>query len=610
MINFYLDIETDNSEGYGLDPYLTRIVTIQILLPDGKVCLKKDPKNIDDIRMILEKGQIVGANIKFDAKVIEAQFGVQIKHMYDVQIAELVISGGNKARTKGAVTYKALVKQYCCVEIDKEEQTTFRHGMPLTPAQKEYAYNDIKHLPEIYEKQQKEIKKLGLEDIIKTEMDCIPAMVWLELSGLLLDVNILHEFEKEYYKIRATALQRVFSNLKKEINLNSPQQVKKALQEYGIPVESTSKKYLIQFSEHEVVRAILEFKQMEKLFSAFVNKLPKMVHPTTGRIHADFRQFGARSGRMSCTNPNLQQQPANDVEIKDENGEVVQTLVWRKIYRARPGYKIVTADYDQMELRILTEASREPKFIQAFNQGLDLHLMTAEMVNHTKIDKTTEEGKKKRKAAKKVNFGIPYGVSKYGLMNQLHSELIPCTLEEAAGMLAAHRAGYPVLHKYLDRMQNEAKSALKIRNLAGRLICYSDPLEILKQEDMRRKANKEKPAKAKTKPPLPLEQYKKKLYQQIGNNGKNNPIQSLGVDILKIALKGIYDRLNEGPVDQHRKQVYLVNIIHDEIVLECPEDMAEYVASVVKEEMEAAGKRFIKVIDCPVKPEIADYWKK
>jgi DNA polymerase I - 3''-5'' exonuclease and polymerase domains len=356
----------------------------------------------------------------------------------------------------------------------------------------------------------------------------------------------------------------------------------------------------------------MEFKSMEKLFNAFVNKLPDRIHTTTGRIHADFRQFGARSGRMSCTKPNLPQQPSKDIEIKNDKGEVIKKLVWRDVYTARHGYKIVTADYDQMELRILTQASLEPKFIEAFNNGLDLHTMTAELINKEKIDKETPEGNKKRKAAKKVNFGIPYGVTKFGLLYQLQAELIPCTEDEADGMIRGHREAYPVLHEYLDKMDQEARKNLHVRNLAGRLIVYSDPKVTTKKEAERRKAAALKPKKANAKPLMPLDKYRKRLTKQIGNNGKNNPIQSLGVDILKIALKGIYDRLNSGAVDHisGKRQIFLINVVHDEIVLEVPEEMDEYTAQVVKDEMESAGERFLKVVKCPVKPVIADCWKK
>jgi DNA polymerase I len=518
----------------------------------------------------------------------------------------------HKARTRGAVTYKALVKQYCNVEIGKEEQTGFRYGVPLTKAQKEYAHKDVKYLPEIYEQQQVAIKNLWLDDIIKTEMDCLPVMVWLELSGLFLNIDKLHELEAEYFKIRAEALKNVFEVIGHDINMNSPKQVKEALNKLGIPAENASKKHLITFSQYSVVRSVMEFKSMEKLFSSFVNKLPDRIHPTTGRIHADFRQFGARSGRMSCTKSNLQQQPSKDIEIKDKAGKVVKKLVWRDVYTARSGYKIITSDYNQMELRILAQASLEPKFIQAFNEELDLHLMTAEMINKEKIDPESPDGIVKRKAAKKVNFGIPYGVTKFGLLYQLQAELIPCTEEEADGMIKIHRVSYPVLHEYLDKMDFEAIHNLQVRNLAGRLIVYTDPKVTTKKEAERRKATIGKPTKSNAKPLMPLDKYRRRLIKQIGNNGKNNPIQSLGVDILKIALKGVYDRLNNGAVNHisGNKQIFLVNVVHDEIVLEVPEEMAEYTAQVVKEEMEKAGEQFIKVVKCPVKPVIADCWKK
>lgn len=608
---FFLDIETDNSEGFGLDPFLTKIVTIQILLPNGKIYLAKDPTEIDieKIRKILEEGRIVGANIKFDAKILEAQFNVQLKHLWDIQIAELTISGGSKARIKGSTTYKTLVKQYCDVEIEKESQTTFKYGEALTEAQKKYACNDVQYLPIIYRKQLEAIKNLQLEEVIQTEMACIPVMVWLELSGIYFDEKKAQELEAEYYRIRAEARQAIFLDLSSDINLNSPKQLKEALKKVGIPVESTGRNALIQFSDKPLIKNIIEYKTMDKLFSTFVKKLPKTIHPVTGRIHADFRQYGTRAGRMSCTKPNLQQQPAKDIELKDSTGKIIKKLTWRDVYRARPGYKIVTADYNQMELRILTQASQDPVLIEAFQKDWDLHTLTAELINHEKIDKNTPEGNKKRKAAKKINFGIPYGVSKYGLYHQLQADLISCTLQEAGNMLLAHRRAYPVLHDYLEAKEFEAKKYLQVRNLAGRLITYNDPKIMLKKEIARRELIQQGKIK-ETKKLMPLDNYRKSLSRSIGNNGKNNPIQSLGADILKIALRGIYDKLKTGPVRHTEKQVFLINVVHDEIVLEVPEDRAQEIASIVKDEMEKAGRRYLTVVECPVKPEIADCWKK
>jgi len=606
---FYLDIETDNSEGYGLDPYLTKVVTIQILLPNGQVFIDKDPENVDKLKRVFNEGLIVGANIKFDAKVLEAQFHVQLKHLWDVQLAEHVISGGNKARQKGAVTYKALVKQYCGVDISKEEQTTFKLGVPLTKAQKDYICKDVEYLPCIYEAQLEKLKSLDLMDTANIEMECIPSMIWLELSGINLDAGQVSDLTAKFYELREKAREEIYKSLNSAINFNSSKQVVTAFRNLGIPVENAQKDHLKQFmGKYPIIRAYLEFKAMEKIYRDFAKKVPQSRHKLTGRVHADFRQFGARSGRMSCAKPNLQQQPAKNIEIITEDGQKKE-LNWRSVYRAPPGYKLITADYNQMELRLLTEASQDPIMIKAFNEGLDLHTMTAEAIYKTHIDKETKEGKKKRTAAKKVNFGIPYGVSKWGLFRQLQAELIECDVEDAAAMLIAHSRAYPVLHQYLRRKEHEAKANLQVRNLAGRLICYTNPNQTVLREIERRKKIEQGLIKS-TKKLMPLDAYKAMLRRSIGNNGKNNPIQSLGADILKIALADIYNKLNSGPVDFTQKQVRLVNVVHDEIVLEVPEEQVKYAAQVVKEAMESAGKRYIKSIDCPADPEIADYWKK
>src|SRR5665647_2852665 len=178
MSLLYLDIETDNINGAELDVFNSKIVTIQILLPSGKTIILKDPKSLDNVKSLLENNLIIGHNLKFDSKFLKHHFGVTLYNVYDTYLAEIVLSGGLYAGKSGVVGLEDLILRYCGITIDKGEQTTFKYGVPLTQSQKEYAANDLKYLPEIYRQQQSKIKLLGLESVINTEMNTLPAMVW------------------------------------------------------------------------------------------------------------------------------------------------------------------------------------------------------------------------------------------------------------------------------------------------------------------------------------------------------------------------------------------------------------------------------------------------
>jgi ribonuclease D len=212
MAYIYLDIETDDSEGYGLDPYRTKVVTFQVLLPSGKYALIKDPKpeDLNNLRAALENNTVVGDNIKFECKFLKHHFGITLKNVFDTQIAEQAIYGGQlsasdepkigRKRPFIGKSLKHIAFRYCGVTLDKEYQRTFKIGQDLTPAQIEYALSDVKYLPEIMKQQQAKIRDLGLEKLIDIEMRCIPAVAWLELSGIHVDCSKFEEIKVKVQK--------------------------------------------------------------------------------------------------------------------------------------------------------------------------------------------------------------------------------------------------------------------------------------------------------------------------------------------------------------------------------------------------------------------------
>lgn len=558
MSLLYLDIETDNTYGAGLDVFSSKVVTIQILLPSGKIIILKDPKSLDNVKPLLENNLIIGHNLKFDSKFLKYHFGVTLYNVYDTYLAEIILSGGLYAGKQGVTGLSDLVFRYCGQQMSKQEQRGFRYGVPLTPEQKQYAANDLKYLPEIFKKQQAKIKLLGLENVINIEMKALPAIVWLELSGINVDRERLNELQKEIDTRRREAEQSLYKMFgTSKINLNSTQQLTKELNRLGIPVKNTKSEELAKFN-HPIIKTLTEYKEAEKLLNTFVGKLPTFVNKKTGRIHADFFQLGAKSGRLSCTKPNLQQQPSNTFPE------------WRTIFKAPPGNKIITADYSQIELRILAQVSQDKEYIQAYNKKeADLHTLTASKIFKVPLEEVT---KQQRSIAKTVNFGIAYGMWTSGLQKNLQSAGIEITENEAKGIIKGFYKAYPGVAKYLRDISTEGLKNLEVRNKAGRLIKFEKP------ED-------------------------EKAQERIKRESKNRPIQSLCADMIKIAMGNIFLKLEP-------KGVKFINTVHDELVFECAEDQVEEVREIVKTEMEKAGELFLTDLPCIAEIKVSDTWEK
>jgi DNA polymerase I len=593
----FLDSETDNTNDLGLDCFRSRVVLVQVMTESGKVYLLKDPEDLESIRDLLETCLVVGHNIKFDAIWLKHHYGITLYNVYDTQIAEIIISGGLYAGKRDVTRLKDVVERRCGVIMDKTEQTGFVWGEPLTEAQKKYAVDDLKYLPEIYRQQQEEIEHLGLQEITEIEMKAIPAMVWLYLSGLSFDPVKLKELEILLIQKKSQAqdkLRRAFGTSK--LNFSSPFQIKKALASIGIQVENASvdsimdlkvramrgriqkgkiKKQTTLFGAEdeltplEILDAITDYKETEKLLNTFVGKLPTYVNPKTGRIHANYQQLGAKSGRMSCSKPNMQQQPSHDIEIKDESGNIIHTLVWRSIFTAPPGKVLVVADYSQAELRILTFLSLDEYFIHAYQHGEDMHRLTASKIYHKPLEEVT---KVERQICKAVNFGLSYGMSSVGLQKRLKTDSgIEVTEDEAKSIVKGFFDAYPGVATYLNGVAQEGLSQLQVRTAAGRLMLFESPKDESEEGSIMRLS-------------------------------KNLPIQGLCADIVKLALGNLFLRLEN-------KGVKLCAVIHDEIVLEVPEEDAEEVKEILEEVMNNAIQRYIQVIPAYAEGKISDHWE-
>lgn len=565
MFTIYIDIETN-----GLDPFTCELITFQYLAETGVSGVITDTNSLQKFKKGLENNLIVGHNIKFDSKFLKQKFGITLKNVYDTYVAEIAISGGLLAGRKGAAL-KDLVYKYCGVELDKSEQCNFKTDKNLTQAQVDYALNDLKYLPEIMRQQQEQIRLLHLENVINTEMKALPAVVWLELSGMNIDTAKVAEIKTKLETQKAEAQKKLYEAFKiksktnqmsldgtpatTQINLNSTQQLVKALNSIGINAKTTDEKELSKFN-HPVIEMLKTYKEAEKLLNTFVNKIPGYINPVTQRIHSNFNQYGAKSGRFTSSYPNLQQQPSKFSE-------------WRSIYKAAPGYKIITADYSQIELRILGQVSNETEYINAYSSGEDLHKLTASKIFKIPLE---EVQKHQRSIAKTVNFGIAYGMWSQGLQKKLQSAGIETTEEEAEQIIRGYYKAYPKVTQYLNDISNEGLKNLEIRNKAGRLMKFKPPAEERERGSIKRES-------------------------------KNLPIQSLCADMIKIAMANIFIRLEP-------KGVKFINTVHDELVFEAEESIAEDVSKIVKEEMEKAGNVYLISMPCVSETTVGDVWEK
>ena len=323
----------------------------------------------------------------------------------------------------------------------------------------------------------------------------------------------------------------------------------------GLDLPSTGEGILSQ-QNHPLAKLLLEYRKYEKIITAFGENLLSKINKKTGRIHPDYMQIGADTGRFACSNPNLQQIPADSL--------------FRECFITPPGYKLVIADYSQIELRIMADLSQDPVFVKAFKDDVDLHALTASQMFGIPIE---EIDKAKRFQAKSINFGLMYGRGARSLAVQLE-----VGEDEALKLLQKYFRQYGRVKNWLDKVSKDAIRLGYSRTLAGRKRYYP-------------KIN-------------PGDPGSERLLSNIERQGKNTPIQGTSADMTKHALVSVLRRFRKEGLDATP-----IHTVHDEIVVEVRADQAKKAVKILEEEMKAAGEKFLK--DVPVKVEgvISDIWE-
>lgn len=499
-------------------------------------------------------------NAKFDVKMLLHHFELEVRGLFDTLLASQLIGAG---RREGGHGLAAVSDRHLGELVDKSLQVSNWSGR-LTDAQYEYAARDAALMLPLYEKFSATLHELGLDEVARLEFECVLPLAAMELAGMALDadcwrrlvVNLerAHEVLSNELKreLAAGIPQLTLFGEPPNINLDSPTQVMDALGHMGIKIEGTRSWQLQPLArEHAAVEKLLEYRGVQKLLSSYGLGLLEHVSPVTGRLHADFRQMGATGGRMSCSDPNLQQVP--------------NTPEYRACFRAPAGRKLVIADYSQIELRILADWSQDTALVKALLSGEDLHCVTASQMFGIALEAVSKD---QRSAAKQLNYGIMYGLGAQGL-----GARIGCSLEEAEGLLRKYFDAYSGVAAFLRDAADRATTDRESRTRSGRLIYFS---------------------------------FDANDRAQVGATqrlGKNAPIQGSSADIIKRALALLYDALK--PLDAR-----IVNCVHDEIVIEVAEGQAEECAAILDREMITAAREFIRSVPVSVDIAIGDAWLK
>ncbi|HSB08034.1 MAG TPA: DNA polymerase [Blastocatellia bacterium] len=554
-----------DTETTSLDPFSGKVRLLQIAIPEQTFVIdlfKLAALQHKGLRELLSASEPVKAlhNATFDLKMLLHHYDLEVRGLFDTLLASQLISAG---RNEGGHGLAAVAERYLGQVVDKSLQTSSWSGS-LTDAQYEYAAQDAALMLPLYRKLSARLHELSLEDVAKLEFECALPVAAMELAGMALDSDCWRKLVgglERAHRILSDELKRELAagipqltlfGEPPNINLDSPTQVMDALAHMGIKVEGTRSWQLQPLAkDHAAIEKLLEYRSVQKLLSSYGLALLDHMNPVTGRIHADFRQMGATGGRMSCSDPNLQQVP--------------NTPEYRACFRAPAGRKLVIADYSQIELRILADWSQDTALVKALLSGEDLHCVTASQMFGIHLEQVSKE---QRAAAKQLNYGIMYGLGAQGLGSR-----IGCSLDEAEILLRKYFDAYSGVAAFLRDAADRAVTDRESRTRSGRLIYFS-----FDANDRSQVAGTQR-------------------------LGKNAPIQGSSADIIKRAMALLYDALK--PIDAK-----LVNCIHDEIVIEAAEPDAEECAAILDREMTAAAREFIRSVPVTVDIAIGDAWLK
>ncbi|MBM3127522.1 MAG: DNA polymerase I [Chloroflexi bacterium] len=492
-------------------------------------------------------------NAKYDLTIL-AEAGVETRGLaFDTMIAASLIEQGgslglkNLARDKFGAEMAEIAtligkgkKQISMADVPIEQVA------PYACADADYAYR----LVELYQPQIADPAR-GVEKLFRdVEMPLVPVLMEMERTGVLLDLDFLAQMSRELTARLLELEKQITAHVGLPINIASPVQLADALfNRLKLPTAGLPKTKTGQISTaadvleslrnaHPIIPLILEHRELSKLKGTYVDALPALVLPRTGRVHTDYNQTGIVTGRVSSSNPNLQ-----NIPIRTELGRQV-----RRAFIAPRGSKLISADYSQVELRILAHIARDPGLLDAFARGEDIHAATAARLFKVSLDQVTSS---MRQLGKTINFGIAYGITDYGVAARTD-----LSQTEARQLIDNYFAQFAGVKTYIEKTKREAREIGYVQTLLGRRRYFPELQRGLRDVGARNAAERE---------------------------AINHPIQGSAADIIKIAMVRLHAELHARHL---RAQMTLQ--VHDELVLECPDDEVRVVGPLVRETMEHA----------------------
>ena len=572
-----------DTETNSLDPHQAELVGISLSSKIGKACYiplgHKSEKNINKnlvlnkLKPLLEDPSVkkIGQNIKFDFIIFFKQ-GIELTAMEDTMLMSYVLDAGKNRHNMDTlseihldhktIAFKDLVgtgkKEINFSEVDIEKA-------------KDYAAEDADITLRLYQKFKKSLKLEKMHNIYEVfEKPMIKILAFMEIEGVKIDNKFLKllssKFEKKIEKIQ----NEVFKISKKEFNIASPKQLGEIIyNELKIANLKKTKKGSfatsalvledLAFKGHKFPQLILDWRQLSKLKNTYSDSLPEHLNPNTKRVHTSFLLAATTTGRLASSDPNLQ-----NIPIKSEDGKDI-----RKAFIAEKNYTLISADYNQIEMRILADLADVKELKKAFNNNEDIHSLTASQIFNVDIKKINDDQRRKAKA---INFGIIYGISQYGLAKQIN-----VSNHEAEEFLNAYFLRFPEIKIYMDETIKFCRKSGFVNNIFGRRSHFVN---------------------------INDKNYNVRNFQE--RAAINAPIQGSASEIMRLAMIRLSKRLSE----QKNKKTKMLLQIHDELIFETPKEESKRISKIIIEEMSSVTKSEQHSFSIPLTVDIniGDNW--
>ena len=554
-----------DTETTSVDAMQAQLVGMSFAVEDGTawyVAVSRETeaaqRMVDAFRPFFESTSIekVGQNLKYDLLVL-SHYGVEVAGpLFDTMLAHYVVQPEQR-HNMDLLAEKYLHYRTIPIEALIGSGRTQRNMSDLEPKEiVDYACEDADVTLRLYPILKEEMEKYEVTSVFTDiEMPLLPVLERMERNGVRLDTTALEETGRNFTERMQQLEGEIYTLAGHEFTITSPKQVGAVLfDELQISAKvkktktgqySTSEEVLESLRDkHPIVDKILQHRALKKLLSTYVEALPKLIHPETGHIHTSFNQAVTATGRLSSSNPNLQ-----NIPVRGEDGREI-----RRAFVPEEGEVFFSADYSQIELRIMAHLSQDPHMVADFNSGLDIHAATAARIFHKTVEEVDRD---ERRKAKTANFGIIYGISAFGL-----SERMGVSRGEAKELIENYFATYPKVRDYMNESIERAKQTGYITTQFGRRRYLAD-----------------------------INAGNATVRGYAERNAVNAPIQGTAADIIKLAMVAIDRRLRE-----EKLQTRMILQVHDELNFSVPPTELEQVRKLVVEEMERAFQMQVPLV--------------